>query len=332
MHLTADLPAVAVAPMDGVTDAVMRTFLGEVGAFSYGVTEFVRVSAEVLPARFFRKTIPELAQNGHTPSGLPVIVQILGGHPERMALSAAAAVQAGARAIDINFGCPAPTVNRHDGGATLLQYPDRIEAIVRAVREAINVPVSAKLRLGWDNIEAIHENALRAAAGGADWITIHARTRTQGYQPPVFWRPIGQVREALQIPVVANGDIWSFEDFLECERITGCQHYMLGRSALSNPRLSHQIAAHLDLPHREIDDEWTVLMRRYAEIAMGEHGNEKLTLQRLKQWAKFGEVGGRFPHFAAVKRTDSLEAFFAGLIPPVGPSREEERSREFAHR
>ena len=101
------------------------------------------------------------------------------------------ACDAGALGIDINFGCPAPTVNSHDGGATLLKYPHRIREIVRAVRDAVpsDLPVSAKLRLGWESIDDIYENARMAADGGASWITIHARTRAQGYQPPVYWRP-----------------------------------------------------------------------------------------------------------------------------------------------
>src|SRR5207248_8564004 len=98
----------------------------------------------------------------------------------------------------LNFGCPAKTVNRHDGGATLLKYPQRIRDIVRAVRAAVpgHVPVSAKMRLGWDSIDPIEENAAMAAEGGASWLTIHGRTRLAGYAPPIFWRPIGRVRES----------------------------------------------------------------------------------------------------------------------------------------
>src|SRR5205085_7380984 len=130
-----------------------------------------------------------------TPAGLPVQVQLLGGDPDRLALAALNAVQAGANAVDLNFGCPVPTVNRHDGGAMLLNYPCRIHAIVASLRAALpaEVPVSAKLRLGWDDADAIHENAARAAEGGAAWITIHGRTRSQGYRPPAYWKPIGEV-------------------------------------------------------------------------------------------------------------------------------------------
>jgi tRNA-dihydrouridine synthase C len=176
-------------------------------------------------------------------------VQLLGGDPERMALSAQVAVDCGARGIDINFGCPAPTVNRHDGGATLLKHPSRIREVVKAIRDALppSIPVSAKLRLGWDNIDAIHENADMAAEGGANWLTIHARTRVQGYQPPVYWQPIGIVRERLGIPVIANGDIWTVDDLRRCREETGCIHYMLGRGSLADPYLSHAAARELGI-------------------------------------------------------------------------------------
>ena len=117
-------PALALAPMDGVTDATMRDFMGRLGAFSYAVSEFVRVSADPLPAKVFRREVPELLNGGLTLTGMPVQVQILGGDPEKMALSARAARTAGATAIDLNFGCPAPTVNRNDGRR--LPTPDAV--------------------------------------------------------------------------------------------------------------------------------------------------------------------------------------------------------------
>ena len=150
--LLPDVPALLLAPMQGLTDAPMRAFQGEAGAFTFAVSEFLRVNADMPPPKVFRRHVPELGQGGRTRSGLPVQVQLLGGDAGRMAEAAVAAYKAGAQAMDINFGCPAPTVNRHDGGATLLKHPQRIREIVRAVRDALppDVPVSAKLRLGWD--------------------------------------------------------------------------------------------------------------------------------------------------------------------------------------
>ena len=208
-------PALILAPMEGVTDAPMRAVQGEAGAFTFAVSEFLRISHAVPPKHVFFRHVPELRLGGTTPTGLPVQVQLLGGDPGRMAEAAVLAHECGATAIDLNFGCPAKTVNRHDGGATLLKFPHRIRDIVRAVREAVptGVPVSAKMRLGWDSIDSIDENAAMAAEGGAAWIAIHGRTRLAGYAPPIFWEPIGRIRAALPIPVVANGDIWTLDDF-----------------------------------------------------------------------------------------------------------------------
>src|SRR5262245_7631642 len=148
--LSADVPALILAPMDGVTDAPMRALQGESGAFTFAVSEFLRISQSVPHRGVFHRHVPELLNGGRTPTGLPVQVQLLGGDAERLAQAAVVAHEAGATAIDINFGCPAPTVNRHDGGATLLKYPQRIREIVAAIRSSVprQIPVSAKLRLG----------------------------------------------------------------------------------------------------------------------------------------------------------------------------------------
>lgn len=309
--LLPDLPALVLAPMDGITDAPMREFLGGFGAFSWAVTEFLRVSQEPLPAKVFRREVPELAHGGKTRSGLPVQVQLLGGDPAKMAATAINAVRAGASAIDINFGCPAPVVNRHDGGAMLLQHPCRIRELVRAVRDAMppEVPVSAKLRLGWDSTDDIHENAAMAAEGGASWLTIHARTRTQGYQPPVYWKPIGIVRTSLGIPVIANGDIWTLDDFKLCADQTGCRHFMIGRSALANPRLSHAIALELGLPtvNPLPSKDW---MENFQLLA-AHMGTDGRTIFRLKQWMNLAAKFGNFEDFERLKYAKTVGELFA---------------------
>jgi tRNA-dihydrouridine synthase C len=293
--------------MEGVTDAPMRTLQGEMGAFTFAVSEFQRVSDSVLPEKVFLREVPELRSGAVTPSGLPVQVQILGGDGERMARSALTAIRAGATAIDINFGCPAPTVNRHDGGASLLQHPSRLRDIVAAVREAVpdTVPVSAKIRLGWDNVEDVSVNAAMIAEAGAAWLTIHARTRTQGYKPPVFWHKIAEVRRSTCMPVVANGDIFTLDDFDRCREITGCEHFMIGRGALVNPRLPRQIARRLGIDRpTNLPLDWRSLFSRLVAL-MGRdlddpHG---LGLMRLKQWMKLAANLGDFPFFHELKTT-----------------------------
>jgi tRNA-dihydrouridine synthase C len=322
--LDPNTPALVLAPMDGITDAPMRALQGATGAFSFAVSEFLRVSIEPLPLKVFRRDVPELAQGCLTPTGMPVQVQLLGGDPGRMAKSAVMACRAGAQAVDINFGCPAPTVNRHDGGASLLHYPKRIGDIVRAVRDAVpvEVPVSAKLRLGWDSIESIHENAASAAEAGAAWLTIHARTRVQGYTPPVYWQPIGRVRQELDIPVVANGDIWTIDDFRQCQEETGCIHFMMGRGALANPHLPFTIAADLgigrEIPKGEVD--WVQLLRSLGDYTAFYEGLvPQRTVMRLKQWLKIASNFGDFPYFDQVKKALTVEEFFSLLEGAIQP-------------
>ncbi len=296
--------------MDGITDAAMRALMGELGGFSYAVSEFLRVSVAVLPAKVFRREVPELLSGARTPTGLPVQVQILGGDPDRMAASALAAVRAGANAIDINFGCPAPTVNRNDGGASLLRTPCRIRDVVRAVREAVptEVPVSAKLRLGWESTDEILVNAPMAVEGGANWLTLHARTRMQSYRPPVDWAMVGRVRQMVQVPVVANGDIWNLEDFRRCREVTGCQHFMIGRAALANPRLPGQIARELGLNSAsQLDSaDWESLFRRLVKWC----DQSPHTVLKLKQWIKLAHLHGDFPWFDRLKTATTLDEFF----------------------
>jgi tRNA-dihydrouridine synthase C len=307
--------------MEGVTDAPMRALFSELGGFTFCVADFMRVAGSVPTARIFRRHVPELQQGGRTAAGLPVQVQLLGGDPGRLAEAAVVAVETGARAIDLNFGCPARTVNRHDGGATLLRYPDRIRAIVAAVRQVVpaHLPVSAKLRLGWDDTSAIHANAERAAEGGAAWITIHGRTRAQGYRPPAFWGPIGAVRARLRIPVVANGEIWTAADLRRCREETGCIHFMLGRGALADPHLPHAAARALGIPGAAAGEPvprtpaaWLPLLRRLVALsASGPTGTTSAA--RLKQWLRLANHDGALGWFDALKRLDGLEEYLSCL-------------------
>lgn len=317
--------------MDGLTDAPMRAVQGQIGAFTFGVSEFIRISENVPSRPVFLRSVPELRSDARTPDGMPVHVQLLGGHPGRLAQAALVACAAGAKTIDINFGCPAPTVNNHDGGATLLKHPRRIREIVATIRDAVpaEIPVSAKMRLGWDSEDAIFENAEMAAEGGAAWLTIHGRTREQGYKPPACYHPMRVVRERLRIPVVANGDIWSVEAFRKCRNETGCIHFMLGRGALADPFLSHRIAGELGIAARGAGlaplpsvtapgFDWRPYLQRLIASTKFDgdispaHAS-RYHVRKLKQWLNVAYRAGTFPHFDSVKRAESLEELFSLL-------------------
>jgi tRNA-dihydrouridine synthase C len=321
--------------MDGFTDSPMRALQGEFGAFTFAVSEFIRVSASPVPAKVFQRDVPELLTSGKTVSGLPVQVQILGGDPLLMAESARLAVEAGAESIDINFGCPAPVVNRRDGGATILKHPERIRDIVKAVREALpyEIPVSAKLRLGWSRVEEVHKTAAMAAEGGADWITVHARTKEQRYRPPVDWQRLGLLRKELPVPLVANGDIWTLDDFRRCRDITGCEHFMLGRGVMADPKLARAVARELGILKTEMGPpiDWYSLVGRLSYHCKNQtEERNKKTLHRLKQWLNFAARFGNFQGFEALKRAKTEEDFFEALGASTTPGRDgDDRESDF---
>ena len=238
-------PRLLLAPMEGVVDSFMRDQLTAIGGYERCVTEFVRVSQSVLPKRVFFRYAPELRQGGLTPSGTPVYLQLLGSDPKLMAANAARAACLGAPGIDLNFGCPAKTVNRSQGGAVILRSPQLIRSICEQVRDRVpeRIPVTAKIRLGYDSDEQFPE-ILDALSGVAlSEITIHARTKRQGYRPPAHWHQLRQARLTLSYPVIANGELWTPADVTRCGEISGCDAFMLGRGALCRPDLGAAIIA-----------------------------------------------------------------------------------------
>ncbi len=234
---------IVLAPMEGLADVYLRRLITAQGGFDWAVSEFVRVVDRQLPDRVFLQMCPELAQGGATDAGTRVRVQLLGNHPEAMAANARAAVALGAFGVDINFGCPSKTVNRSQGGAILLKEPDSLFTVVSAVREALpaEIVVSAKMRLGYDDTTLMLDNAAAIEAAGASELTVHARTRVQGYAPPANWTALGQIRQHVSIPLIANGDIWSLADYAACTAIAGTPDVMLGRGAVRHPDLARRI-------------------------------------------------------------------------------------------
>jgi len=311
----------ALAPMDGVTDWVHRTLASELGGVSQCVTEFVRVTDRAPPRRVFTRTCPELLQGGTTPSGVPVFVQLLGGDANAMAEAAVVAAELGAKGIDLNFGCPAKRVNNHDGGASILRCPERAGQITRAVRDAVpgHVPVSAKIRLGWSDSASVLEIAQSVEQGGAAWLTIHGRTKSQMYAPPVDYAAIGRARAALSIPVVANGDIASPESLLACQEQSGATAFMIGRGALARPYLFRVLRGDVGADGAgELESLWAycqVLVRYDALMDAGGFTADG-RLSRLKQWLSLARVFCRevVPLFDRVKRCMSIEAALGELV------------------
>jgi len=232
-----------LAPMEGLADQDMRDVLTRLGGIDLCVAEFVRVTHHLLTERVLLRTVPELANGGCTRAGVPVRVQLLGSDPVCLAENAAHIAALGAPGIDLNFGCPAPMVNRHGGGAALLQYPETIHTIVAATRRAVpqHIPVTAKMRLGLTDTSLTLDCARAIEAAGADELTVHARTKSDGYRPPAHWEWLARIREAVKLPLVANGEVWSPEDWENIRQVSGCSDVMIGRGAIVRPDLMLRI-------------------------------------------------------------------------------------------
>jgi tRNA-dihydrouridine synthase C len=304
---------VILAPMEGLADFWVRQTLTETAHYDWCVSEFVRVSGEVLPAHVFLRLCPELARGARTRSGTPVHVQLLGSDPACMADNAARAVALGAPAIDLNFGCPAKTVNRHRGGAVLLDEPELVHAVTRSVRAAVpvSVPVSVKMRLGNEDGTRALDNALAVEAAGAAWLTVHGRTKRQGYRPPAYWDQIGAIQAAVSIPVIANGEIWTAEDAHRCRTESGCPALMVGRGAVANPLLAREVGGGAPANWPEV----LAVLRAYGEEIAGSGKDEQLC-GRVKQWLSYSRR--RWPEAVVLLETVKREVRLAGLLLALG--------------
>ena len=304
--------------MEGLLDFVLRDILTRVGGIDRCVSEFIRITDQLLPERVFTRIVPELLSGGRTFAGVPVRAQLLGSDPACMADNAARLASLGPAGIDLNFGCPANVVNRHGGGAALLKEPETIYAIVAAVRRAVpaHMPVSAKMRLGYLDDSRAVECALAINDGGADELVVHARTKAQAYRPPAYWERIADIRAAVTMPVVANGEIWTVTDARRCRQISGCDMLMIGRGAVVNPGLGLAIKA--DMNHTAtaavtwvqllplVLDFWQIVTTRL---------DNKAQAGRLKQWLNF--LRRHFPEaevaYTALKTVNNPAAVDAWL-------------------
>lgn len=240
---TRDTLRLLLAPMEGLLDDVLRAVLSRIGGYDCAVSEFARVSGSVLPHRCFRRIVPELDHGSRAVGGMPVRVQLLGSDPVAMADSAARLAQLAPAGVDLNFGCPAPTVNRHRGGAILLDEPELLHQIARAVRAAlpVHIALTAKMRLGVTDKGRALDCARALVEGGAAELVVHARTKAEGYRPPAHWEWVGRIADVVEVPVVANGEVWTAQDWARCRAVSGVADVMLGRGAVTDPYLARRI-------------------------------------------------------------------------------------------
>lgn len=267
-------------------DHTMRALLSKVGGMDYLVSEFIRVTQYPIPSSTFKRLVPENQHDAKTQHNHPVHTQLLGSNAELMAHSALNAVEAGATHIDVNFGCPAKRVNGHGGGSVLLQTPDTLYEIMSAIRKNLpsEIPVSAKIRLGFEDEALLFDNVAAIEAAGVGTLTIHGRTKKDGYKPPARWEKIGEIQDKTKMIVVANGDITDTESLLRCLAITGCQHFMIGRGSLNNPFIFQQLRAELEGQKNNINKAALIKLFDTYTNELKQHYDEVATLGRLKQW------------------------------------------------
>lgn len=323
-----------LAPMEGLLDDVLRAVVTPCGGYDHAVTEFVRVSGTLLPPRSFRRTAPELDHGSCTAGGTPLRVQLLGSDPACMADNAAQLAGLAPAGIDLNFGCPAPTVNRHGGGAALLDQPELMHRIVNAVRAALpaHLPLSAKMRLGTEDAGRAVEAAQALATGGLDLLVVHARTRAESYRPPAHWEWVGRIAAVVDVPVVANGEVWTAADWQRCRALAGVADVMLGRGAVADPFLARRIRAGcVETPDATLRAaEWALLQRMLGEFRL--RALRKLPPRhvpgRIKQWLNllrrnFVQAGLLYAAIRGLRTLPDIDRVFvaSGIALPGTPER-----------
>ena len=271
----------ALAPMAGVTDRAFREICIEYGA-SYVVTEMVSSKGLTMGDRKSDK----LMLLGETER--PAAVQIFGCEPETMAEAAKMAEQTGCAVIDINMGCPAPKVAGNGGGSALMKDPDLAARITEKCVNAVSLPITCKIRSGWDedSINAV-EMALKLENAGASAITVHGRTRRQMYAPPVNRDIIRQVKEAVKIPVIGNGDVTDVDSAKKMLEKTGCDFLMMGRGALGAPwkfaMINSALCGGETIPEPTIEEKMEIMIRHITRMC--EYKGEFIGMREARKHA-----------------------------------------------
>lgn len=231
-------PYLFLAPMEGVGDRAFRRAMVAVGGMDETCTEFLRVPTNAHVESLAKRYV------AHETAPVPQAAQIMGSDPELMAAMTREVVKRGALRVDLNCGCPSNTVTGRGAGSSLLKDPEHLYKVAKAMVGAVSIPVTAKLRSGFEDTSLFKDNLLAAQASGIRYLTLHPRTKVEGYGPPAHWGLIAEAKQLLRIPVVGNGDILSVSDALKMLTQTKCDALMIGRGSVVNPFIFHEIKAH----------------------------------------------------------------------------------------
>ncbi len=280
---------VALAPMAGVADRAFRELCRSYGA-AYVITEMVSSKGLTMQDKKSKELL-YISETEH-----PAGAQIFGDSPETMAIAAKKALEFKPDFIDINMGCPAPKIAGNGGGSALMKKPQLAGEIVKAVREAVELPLSVKMRIGWDenSINCV-ELAKICEANGADAITVHGRTKVQMYSPPVDLTQIAAVKKAVNIPVIANGDVIDGKSAERMFNETNCDFLMVGRGALGSPWVFSEINTYLKtgeiLAEPDIDEKMEVMLKHISTIC--EYKGEYVGMREARKHAAWYIKGMR---------------------------------------
>lgn len=231
-------PFLILAPMEGVGDRCFRKAMASIGGFDEAVTDFIRV-----PAKAHIPSLIKVYEANET-MPIPLAAQVMGSDPILLAEMAIELEKKGAPRIDLNCGCPSNTVTGRGAGSSLLKDPNFLYENAKAIVKAVSIPVTVKMRSGYEDISLFKENLLAAQESGIKFLTLHPRTKVDGYTPPARWDLIAEAKSILKIPLVGNGDILNVNDALRMIQQTNCDALMVGRGSVINPFIFHQIRSH----------------------------------------------------------------------------------------
>lgn len=321
-------PATVLAPMAGVTDTVFRRLIRNQGGCGLLMTEFTS-SHGVVSTKTARKRNRNFRYLYFQPEEHPISCQLFGSDPAVMAEAAQVCEDRGFDIVDINFGCPVNKVVKCNGGSGLLRDLPLVESILRRVHSAISIPLTCKFRAGWNDQELVAVKMARIAEEcGLAAVALHPRTREQGYSGRSDWSRIAEVKAAVKIPVIGNGDVTTPEEALRMYRETACDAVMIGRAASYNPWIFRQIDEYLHTGSYTVppDRERYLMMKTYYTM-LEEHG-ESDAVGKMKQFATYFTHGVRngsklrteIYRAHEIKRIlDVVDAFFTDQLSEPSP-------------